>query len=228
MKIAYTKAAGVADNIRRVDEGYQPAPGELLIEHDSNSMPTAQSLSDPRTVVRRVGYFKTDGRAHDIRIVPEDHTPAEGELFLVASDALPTQDELSDPPSLATTKARAATMIDMAAGQARLKYITAVPGQDATYQLKSADAKGYKGASYPVSQIDNFPMVKAEAEAVNPHAPDYEAAAKDIIATEAMWVQLAAIIEKLRRGGKIAVDAASDSAAVDTVRASVIAALNLV
>lgn len=100
MKIAYTKLVGVAHNIRRVADDYQAQTGELLIEHDSDSVPSAQSLSDPRPTVRRIGYFKTNGRAHDIRIVPEDHNAADGELFITSADALPLAEDLSDPPSL--------------------------------------------------------------------------------------------------------------------------------
>lgn len=71
------------------------------------------------------------------------------------------------PPVLLADEAykrEARRKIDEAAGRARARYITTVPGQDATYSAKYADALRYIADSYP-SDPAPYPWVAAEAAA---------------------------------------------------------------
>lgn len=52
--------------------------------------------------------------------------------------------------------------IDRSAGEARARYITTVPGQEATYSAKYAEAKLF--LLDPAPDIDQYPWVKREAQ----------------------------------------------------------------
>jgi hypothetical protein len=106
---------------------------------------------------------------------------------------------------LADTQAAAAAAIDAAAGMARLRYITDVPGQAATYAEKRAQAQAFVGAPGPVAPA----FVQAEADAMGVTALQ---AAQYILATALAWEQIGPAIERERRRGKIAVQAASTAA----------------
>lgn len=143
----------------------------------------------------------------------EDWELAPGEVLF---DHLPTEAELDAAfPSRAVTmlddmKKSAKASIDAEAGISRSRYITVAPGQEATYLLKSAQAQQYKDAGY--SGVVP-PMVAAEQEAAGDISA--RAAADRILAEQMDWVAKAAQIEKARRAGKIAVDAAGDAAGVE-------------
>ncbi len=116
--------------------------------------------------------------------------------------------------------------IDRAAGEARLRYITDVPGQQATYMTKAQQAREFLGA--PEGEVP--PYVQAEAEAMGVAALP---AAEYIAATEHAWSNVIGPgIERARRAGKLAVSAASGAdeestlAAIEAVRASVVQELN--
>jgi hypothetical protein len=129
---------------------------------------------------------------------------------------------------VAKSRLIAAAAIDVQAGKTRLKYITDVAGQSETYLSKASDAAAYKTAGYPSAPIANYPMVQAEGKAIYgaaPSAVQYQAAADGIIATEAQWLQLAAMIEQQRRAGKIAVAGAATGAEVAAAQQAAIAAL---
>ena len=95
--------------------------------------------------------------------------------------------------------------IDSKAGAVRACYITIAPGQEATYMLKAQDANEYRDAGYAGAVP---PLVAAEAYAVG-ETP--QQATDRILAEQEQWRQLAAIIESVRRSGKIAVAAATDA-----------------
>lgn len=59
-----------------------------------------------------IAYRKTDGKAHDIRLVADDYTPIEGEVLL-KGDVLPSVDALSDAPSARDLARAELTAIDM-------------------------------------------------------------------------------------------------------------------
>lgn len=104
---------------------------------------------------------------------------------------------------LASFPARAAAEIDAKAGEVRKRYITSVPGQDATYLLKERHAEAYKAAGYAGAVPA---MIQAEAAATGLSA---QAAADSILAERDAWLTKAAQIEQARRSGKISVVAAA-------------------
>lgn len=97
-------------------------------------------------------------------------------------------------------RAWAVESIDQAAGAARARYITVVPGQDATYSAKYADAQAFARAGYPEGQLSLYPWVQAEAEALMVAG---QTAADEIMQQGDPWnQQLGPMIEKLRIAGK--------------------------
>jgi len=90
--------------------------------------------------------------------------------------------------------------IDLAAGEARGKYISAGIGQDAVYALKSAQARDYRQRNYE-GNVPVFVQVEASVMEMTPMQ-----AADSIIATEEAWLNIAGHIERLRRTAKIQID----------------------
>lgn len=124
--------------------------------------------------------------------------------------------------TLARVQADALAAIDNAAGTARLRYITEVAGQQATYIAKAQQAQALVDA--PTSTPG--PYIVAEAQALNVTAL---AAAQGILAVAAQWDgTIGPAIEKARRAGKLAVSAASTVAEVSTARANALAALSTI
>jgi hypothetical protein len=113
--------------------------------------------------------------------------------------------ESFDPLPLA--KIDGAALINQAAGEARTRYITSLPSQDATYQMKLDDSYAFLSAGSPEPNLDSYPFVAAEADANNSTG---EQAAELVIATYNQWRQLAATIENIRRKGINAVNAAEE------------------
>jgi hypothetical protein len=140
--------------------------------------------------------------------------------------------------ALSDAQIAACNAIDTQAGNTRLKYITNVPGQAETYLQKAQDAAIYKAASYPSANIADYPYVRGYAIALygaTPSAAQYQAAAADILATQAIWIAKGAQIEQARSTGKVAVMAcaavnplamtANELSALHAVRDAAIAAL---
>lgn len=92
--------------------------------------------------------------------------------------------------------------VDRAAGSARARYITVVPGQDATYVTKGQQALDF--IANPTGPVPGY--VAAEATATGLSALD---AANLINNTAIGWGALGPQIEMLRRQGNIAVAAAT-------------------
>jgi hypothetical protein len=121
--------------------------------------------------------------------------------------------------TLDAAKLEGAGIIDAAAGAARLRYITDVPGQQDTYILKAEQAHAY---------LDNLngtvpPFVQAESDATGMSPVD---AANLIIAAEHEWCDiLGPAVERERRRGKVAVDAATTLDAVDFAVSAALMAL---
>ena len=134
---------------------------------------------------------------------------------------------INDPPPLPPLtdyKSKAQDAIDQAAGRARARYITVAPGQEATYQAKAAEADAYVVAGRPADTTP-YPILTAEAQARGISVSDMA----DMVRTmRDQWTQLAAAIEGIRIGGKLAVDAAADHAGVDAARDAAIAQLEAV
>lgn len=125
-------------------------------------------------------------------------------------------------PELGPLKAAVAAAIDQAAGAARARYITTVPGQEATYLLKERQAEAFTAANY---QGAVPALVQAEASATGLTAQQATAA---ILAERDAWITLAAGIEQIRRAAKLAVANAGNEAAILAARDQAIGTLESV
>ena len=98
------------------------------------------------------------------------------------------------PPAPSEVKALSLE-IDRAAGEARERYITVVPGQAETYTAKALEAERYIAAGAP-TDLTQYPLIQAEVNAFG--YPDGAAAANAILAKRDLWMQKGAQIEELR------------------------------
>lgn len=129
-----------------------------------------------------------------------------------------------EPPTrpLVQVQAVARAAIDAAAEGARLRTITPGAGQALTYIEKEKDARAYAAAGYPSAQLAEYPFVDAERQALGTTG---RKAAELIIATADAWRKQAARIERRRREGKAAVEAAATPAAAESACDEALAAL---
>lgn len=112
---------------------------------------------------------------------------------------------------IADTKARAILDIDSAAGAARLKYITDVPGQAAVYAAKLEQAQVYLADQTIIGDY-----LKAEADATN---VSLQQAAQQIIEKATIWNNIKGPqIEAIRRKHKLAIESASTPEQVFEIR----------
>lgn len=92
------------------------------------------------------------------------------------------------------------TRIDVAAGNARTKYITDIPGQEMTYQEKVRQAEMLQ--ANPALTETDCPLIFGE---VGITAADAPGVATVILARYASWQQIGAAIEKARLTAKNAI-----------------------
>ncbi|MCB0055520.1 MAG: hypothetical protein KDE45_00780, partial [Caldilineaceae bacterium] len=130
---------------------------------------------------------------------------------------------LSKFADVAACRAWAADQIDAAAGRARARYLTTVPGQEATYTAKYAQAQAYIAAGYPASTTP-YPWIAQEALRTG---LTIKQTADRIKITGDVWANVVGpAIEGLRIGGKDSLPALLTIADVLTHCRSVIAALD--
>lgn len=108
--------------------------------------------------------------------------------------------------TLADEVASALDAVDFAAGRARLKYITSVPGQAETYQRKEQQARQWHAAAFEGPPPS---FIAAEAEALGVHPLEV---ANEIIAMADFWSEIKGPqIEACRRKWKVAIEQASSA-----------------
>lgn len=96
--------------------------------------------------------------------------------------------------------------VDIAAGKARSRHITTVPGQSETYTEKAAEAKRYL-ADNPSSDVAvDYPWVAADSEAFG---VSFRVAAEAIIEKHSQWKMLGSTIEMIRLRAKEDIAAAT-------------------
>ena len=111
--------------------------------------------------------------------------------------------------------------IDRAAGEARLRYITDIPGQEAVYTQKMEQARAF--LLVPLGTVP--PYIAAEATAT---ARTAQQAASDIMAVAGSWNDtLSPAIEQARIGGKRQVSLATTEAAIALAKDNAVAALQV-
>ena len=112
--------------------------------------------------------------------------------------------------------------IDIAAGEARARYISTGPGQEMTYHLKSTQAKEYRDAGY-TGDVPVF--IQAEMAVTGMTA---QQVADYIIATENQWLTLAVAVEQIRRAAKVQIEAETDLNVISQIQQNAINQLNLI
>ena len=126
--------------------------------------------------------------------------------------------------SLADAITKAERAIDAAAGDARAKYLTIAPGQEATYLAKAQDADKFIADGEPVD-LTGYSWVSAEVNATGLTASQAAAA---IRTQRDQWYAIGSYIEQLRLSGKAQVRAATTIQQVAQIRHSTITALKAV
>ncbi len=109
--------------------------------------------------------------------------------------------------------------VDAAAGRARARYITVVPGQSETYTAKALEAERYIADGAP-TDLTGYPLISAEMAAFGYTSGTQ--AANAILAMRAQWLQVGAQIERIRLKAKRDIDAATDVATIASVRAQAV------
>nr|WP_278434127.1 hypothetical protein [Brucella anthropi] len=114
--------------------------------------------------------------------------------------------------TVANMKARLKALVDQAAENERLNYITPGAGQAMTYEQKVAEARAFKAASDP--QAADYPVLSSE---VGITGETLSEVAEIVLAAFALWQQIGSAIESIRLGAKRDIDAAEDEAAARAI-----------
>lgn len=117
----------------------------------------------------------------------------------------------SIPPN-ETSILAALAIVDELAGNARLRYITSVPGQAETYAKKEQQARDWQAAAF---SGEAPPFILAEATALN-ISP--QTLAEQVIALADFWANIKGPqIEATRRKWKVALEAATTYEQIDSL-----------
>lgn len=111
----------------------------------------------------------------------------------------------------ADVKRDAIAEVNRRAGACRMRHMTVIAGQDSTYILKADELRAYDAAVAAEQEIvpTQYPILNAEAIASR---TTLDATASLVRETRTRWIQLAAVVEGLRRGAIVAIDAATNEA----------------
>jgi hypothetical protein len=121
---------------------------------------------------------------------------------------------LGFPEGIPAAKAHYQTQVDTAAGEARLRYLTNIPAQDATYTAKLADAVRFALDGFPVDSVHLYPWVEGEMETYD---VDATVAANTILGMASSWVSVGVPIEKIRLKAKKAIREALSAREMHTI-----------
>lgn len=118
--------------------------------------------------------------------------------------------------ALILSKAEAMGLINAAVGRARLPFLTDIPGQQAIYTEKAAEAVAYVSMDPPPTTLDNFPLLAAEVAIT---APDAWQLAQVWLNMQAQLRQVGAQSEQLRLGTQKALESATTLTSVAEILA---------
>lgn len=146
-----------------------------------------------------------------VDITERDPMPSQGWSYDAAGDAFAPPPLFSRDESI--VKEQAIAQVNTAAGDCRAKYLTVVPGQAETYLLKADELRAYDLAVAAEASIEpaDYPILASEAEATG---TTLSAVADLVRATRAQWLQLAALVEGIRRGAIVRIETATSEADV--------------
>lgn len=120
--------------------------------------------------------------------------------------------EWVDVTDINASRGVALESVDTMAGQARLRYITSVPGQAETYAKKEQQARAWAAESF-AGEAPSF--IAAEAQALNVSG---QSVALEVIGLAEYWSNIKGPqIEATRRKWKVAIGSAQDVATVDSL-----------
>ncbi|SEH51312.1 hypothetical protein SAMN05216228_10028 [Rhizobium tibeticum] len=130
-------------------------------------------------------------------------------------------DSSAEPAPLADVKARLKAVIDIAAEEERLKYITGGAGQAMTYQQKSDEAKRYFAAleAGGTPEPSDFPLLSAE---VGITAPTLGEVAAIVSGAFLQWQVIGSAIEAARLGTKASIEAAATASDAEAAANAVV------
>ncbi|MCU0948287.1 MAG: hypothetical protein MUF47_08560 [Porphyrobacter sp.] len=129
------------------------------------------------------------------------------------------------PPESLTPDIQAAMRrINEAAGQARQRFITDLPGQEMIYKAKLNEAQAYLAAGEP-EDLTGYPLLAAEVGITTQTA--YQLAVIWLWMAE-IWIQAAAQIEAIRLSGIAAVQSAQDIEGVSAAEEAATSALGAI
>ncbi|WP_347268188.1 hypothetical protein [Paracoccus sp. (in: a-proteobacteria)] len=111
---------------------------------------------------------------------------------------------------LDTARLAAVARINALTGMVRRRFVTDIPGQEALYLMKEAEARAWLAATAP--DPAQFPLITAE---VGITAPDADQVAQVYVNLAAIWLQTAASLETARLGHILAAETAATPDAAD-------------
>lgn len=139
-------------------------------------------------------------------IVKVGHSLVNRDGVWIASDDEAVQAIIDSYDPAETLRIELIDKINFEAGEARVRYTTNIPFQEASYQAKEIEVRRYKAEGYP-EDLTGFPFVYAESDATGATPQE---AADTIIAQADQWMNLLAEVERLRRKGIVKLKSESD------------------
>lgn len=134
----------------------------------------------------------------------------------------PEPDPAPPPRDLGEAKAEALQRITAAVQDVRLRLVTPLPGQDAIYTAKQAEAARYVAAQPEPATLAEFPFLRAE---VGITAPTARELAQLWLNMAHLFAVVGAATEGARKAAEAAIAGARDVEAVDKAEADFAAAL---
>jgi hypothetical protein len=181
---------------------------------------TGTTLSRPKWF-NDAGQPVTDNQLRERGIYPVQQVQAEADLLLhyvewnapadwSLVDGVYQRTQTVTNRPLMSVQIDALKMIDDAAETARMHVLTPGAGQSMEYRQTEAEAKSWT----PNSNLNEFPMLKAELEAMkisNPSATIDNVVA-EALANANLWLQVGAAIKQVRRSAKVLIEHAQTPA----------------
>lgn len=112
---------------------------------------------------------------------------------------------------LVAARLAAVGQINALAGGVRRRFVTDIPGQEALYLMKEAEARAWLMAATPAPA--DYPLIAAE---IGITAPDADQVAQVYLNLAAIWLQAAARLETARLGHILAAETAGTPDAAAT------------
>lgn len=162
---------------------------------------------------------------HDNEAHPLPERPGEWAVFDPAAGVWTDprtveQKAADDETELNTTKAKALDAVSQAVRTKRRAYITDLPGQDAIYAAKEAEARAWQ--LDPAPDPADYPLLSSEVGITAPTAAEL---ATLWITKSAQWRSVAGALEAARMTAKANIAAATDIAGVDSALATLTTAI---